>query len=466
MINRFKLTDSFTLTGRRWLPSEPDRSLGGTLKCSPDEMSLEIQGALVNVPIQRLMTVGDDFDRLSVVHGHCNGVRVTLLNAYATGYNHNFVEPITTTYSASYVFLGRHINEPSFGAIGLSFRCSHLDDFVHRDPFERYRTPDDELTVRFPEHESIDYLLASEGTTLSLTLTGSRTETHMKVVVEGWHVFRFAAVQPQPLQWYIRRMYRLCFLLTLLTDENVRPLQITIEFPNEHEVADVFFRTSNRREKQKEAGLLLLYFGQVADSLESLVDKAISAQPTLVDSLELFIEGREHHGTSEGRFLVLTQSLEAFSRAISDAQYMPASDYEAVRSALVQAIPSCVGEDHRAGLKSRIKYGNEYAFRKRIELLIDSLMPSTVELVCQSKSAFVSGIVDTRNYLTHYTDELRAKALTGGDLFWACEKLALLLRLVLLKEFGIAEDLLRNRIAEHPNLMQYVRLAKKFREAH
>lgn len=46
-------------------------------------------------------------------------------------------------------------------------------------------------------------------------------------------------------------------------------------------------------------------------------------------------------------------------------------------------------------------------------------------------------MVDTRNYLTHYTEELERKALRGPELLEAVEELRRLLAFLLLRELGL-----------------------------
>ncbi len=53
---------------------------------------------------------------------------------------------------------------------------------------------------------------------------------------------------------------------------------------------------------------------------------------------------------------------------------------------------------------------------------------------------FISKIKETRNYLTHYSDEPKVKSLELRQLPVASSKLKSLLTILLLKELGIAEE--------------------------
>jgi hypothetical protein len=116
-------------------------------------------------------------------------------------------------------------------------------------------------------------------------------------------------------------------------------------------------------------------------------------------------------------------------------------------------------------LKSRIQYGNEYAFHKRIKVLLESLSDKGREIVCKDPTAFSRGIADTRNYYTHFTDDLRPKALPSVAMYWASEKLSFLMRIVLFKYLGIDEAVIVKQMSEHHRLSQRIFYSKEHPES-
>lgn len=210
-----------------------------------------------------------------------------------------------------------------------------------------------------------------------------------------------------------------------------------------------------RRESQQPSSLLLFNASDVCNQLSDILHKWFAASPTLKSAIYLYIDGMRQTGSSEGRFLTLSQAFEAFSRATTPSEYMASEDYQEVRSKIIAAIPSEVAPDHRDSLKSRIKYGNEISLRKRLMKTFQSLPFEAIDCICHSHAEFVSGIVDTRNYLTHYSDELRSSALRGADLHWASEQLTMLTRILLLRELGIDIARIVEHVRGHSRLMQY-----------
>ena len=161
----------------------------------------------------------------------------------------------------------------------------------------------------------------------------------------------------------------------------------------------------------------------------------------------------------ESVFLALIQVLETYSRSVTESRYVSESDYQRIAAAPSAAIPADTPNDLKQSLKNKIKYGNEYSLRKRLKKIIDSLEPDTVKLICADPARFRDRIVDTRNYLTHYTDELKDDAIRGSGLFYANLRMQLLLTILLCKEMGVSnESSIRARLMENPRWLQLIHL--------
>jgi hypothetical protein len=221
------------------------------------------------------------------------------------------------------------------------------------------------------------------------------------------------------------------------------------------------------RSKASKAVLPLLNLEKVENLLEAALKQWLSSKGQVVgNAILLFLEGRENNYPSiEGQFLVLTQALETISRATMTCEYMTRTEFEKVRKVLSQAIPSDLDHGHKESLKKKVEYGHEHSLRKRINSLLRSLEEETQRLVCKSTDNFVAGVVDTRNYLNHYTEELRQKAfLEGEHMYWANIRMTMLLRILLLKYVGLDEVVIREAIKSHMRLGQLVEGATHFSE--
>lgn len=133
------------------------------------------------------------------------------------------------------------------------------------------------------------------------------------------------------------------------------------------------------------------------------------------------------------QFLSLAQALGTYHRRTSpEARYVPEQEYlEKHYPKAVSSLPPSLPEGLKDKLKTTLRHANEWSLRKRIKELV-SAVPVTG--IAGDDPAFVQRVVDTRNYLTHYTEELERKATRGPELMEAVEELRRLLAFLLLQE--------------------------------
>ena len=473
----FTFSDSFETAGHWWLPESPDKRVAGVLKYSPEGITLDLHGVLGIESFARLGTMEAMGGQVQLLFGNTRDGLCTLFQLTHDGGFDNFTGVQESAFNVGFFVFGCHISDATATATSMSFDCSRLTEFVRAACFDvqEGRLQDGGLgdghllkTIRFVLPETVEWAIASDQSTVSISSSGhqrgGRGSTKMSIEVS--HQLNVLPQRPQPLLWYFRRIWRLCQLLALLTDGFVTPKRAAVKIAGDPQRYLLCYVPSRRGgDSGRPTSFCFFYLADLSGQLGTIIDAWLAASDILAEAINLFSAGRSWTDSLEVRFQLLCQSLEAFSRATSSLQYMPNEDYESVKTTLIKSIPSVVSASHRTKLKSQITFGNEYSLRKRVENLLDSLQPETLNLICVSRSLFVKGVVNTRNYLTHYTDELRATALRDADLYWAGEKIALLVRVVLLKHVGIPEELICDRIRKYPPLAQCLLAAGNHREA-
>jgi hypothetical protein len=215
---------------------------------------------------------------------------------------------------------------------------------------------------------------------------------------------------------------------------------------------------------------MLLIFPTIKDSFSSILEGWFSKAEALRPVHTLFF-GSMYFSSMFPRFhfLNLIQAIETFHRDMRAGEYLSKEAFEPIRQVLVQAIPEEVPRDFRDSLKNKIGFGYEYALRKRIHGLLKELEDQTVQLLTKKVNDFVGRMVDTRNYFTHYPPALKKTAFSGDDLHYANYKLRVLLIVLLLKEVGLEEALIREAICGNNELVYGLsegRGGKAFRAEH
>ncbi|MBA3966456.1 MAG: hypothetical protein H0X47_11885 [Nitrospirales bacterium] len=136
-------------------------------------------------------------------------------------------------------------------------------------------------------------------------------------------------------------------------------------------------------------------------------------------------------------FLSLLQALEGLHRALFDGKYIEDHQYEPVKAALIRAIPKAVEDDHRDALKSRIRYGNQISLRKRLKELVGTLSPKCKTTVLGQGGDVPRSWVDTRNYYTHWDDELLPSVLDDQSMYYANVRMHHFIRVLYAQLIGV-----------------------------
>ena len=93
--------------------------------------------------------------------------------------------------------------------------------------------------------------------------------------------------------------------------------------------------------------------------------------------------------------------------------------------------------------------------RIRLKELLSELPESLKQKLFTNEDKFITNVKDSRNYYTHYSLHLAAKALKDGELFYATEKLKVILIALLLKEIGILNEKFENMFLERGRRIFY-----------
>jgi len=82
-------------------------------------------------------------------------------------------------------------------------------------------------------------------------------------------------------------------------------------------------------------------------------------------------------GTSfiEIKLPVPAQAAEALHQRFAEGKdcSMDQSTYDRVWEPMEKAIPGVVNESHRQSMRARLRFGNEYSYRKRLTLLFEDM---------------------------------------------------------------------------------------------
>jgi hypothetical protein len=109
-------------------------------------------------------------------------------------------------------------------------------------------------------------------------------------------------------------------------------------------------------------------------------------------------------------------------------------------------------KEHRKWLRGRLIYGNEISLGQRIRKIIEpykSYLGNSKE-----RDKIIRGIVNTRNYPTHYSEELEKESTKGVELWVLCQKMEAIFQLHLLQQLGFTKSEIQGILTNNYKLKQ------------
>ncbi|WP_334471973.1 HEPN domain-containing protein [Arsenophonus sp. PmNCSU2021_1] len=175
---------------------------------------------------------------------------------------------------------------------------------------------------------------------------------------------------------------------------------------------------------------MLFNYGAIKDKAHQVFNNWINAYEYLSPAFGLYFSTKMGaRKYLDGKFLAFAQGLEIFHRRTSDEKLMEPEVFESL---------AVCPDDHIDWLKGRLMQGNEINLRKRLKRLIE---PFKEHLgTSEERNKFIRKIVDMRNYLTHYNENLEGEFVKERNLYILCLKMEFILNLHFLNVIGFTVD--------------------------
>ncbi|MEH2491232.1 HEPN domain-containing protein [Bradyrhizobium sp. AZCC 2230] len=436
------MSETLEIVGSWFLPDTPARRVAGTFSLKPERIELELADSLR--PLQS-GPIRAEVVRYPVVHGitrkqeavslfQCTRARYSL--TFASG---GIGQPETLWSHLAVV--GGWLTEQQ---VYPELRCRIPGLQVWLSPQVIHAIKDEEgYAFRVKNVPTETFAIPSIDAELDFELTAVGSPGHSKATIVASAWLNIRPREPRPLNWFLDQLSTATSLLAFLAEEPMPPdrielkveqrgvtLSLLVPRPSvkycDHGNQHDFF--VSRARLGDGLGPILANWFELFQRVQLPIDLALSTMAS--DDLWLHV-----------RFLSLLQALEGLHRALFPGNYMEPDQYEPVKEVLVKAIPSNLHTDHRAALKSRIRYGNEISLAKRLKRLAE-VLPVTLRTRILGSNDVPRSWVDTRNYYTHWDEALRSDILSGQAMYDACARLTIFLRTLYLHKIGISSDAL------------------------
>ncbi len=446
---------SFEYKGLWWLSEYPDKKIAGVVTFSQEEgISLELIGSF------GIFGEEEEFDReYPIILGtSTNDKDITLYNCSMVS-RRNFHELNKTGGSCEFfvqtAFVDVHISSTeSFNFYKASTTFSHLTNWVGNTSGLKIGNLKENSSEIYKETISYEFLepvkIETSKGNINISFRNSssfnkhsfRIEEKIWIDFENFGDKRFEEI----IKEYI---YPLRNLINLLTDEYnfVEELLLYSQdcfYERDEERFDIpiqvfyqqsFYPTKSKKDNHRD---IILYYEQVSKDLPLIFERWLKCSTEFDEVLNTYFWVQ---GISEGvngrsfveEFLMIIRAIEVYHRRSKKNVVLPEEEHIKRISEIISSAP----REYKNWLKGRIYWhSNEPTLKNRLRDLIEEREELLIPLI-KEKDAFIKLVGDTRNYYTHFGEDLKEKAAKGSELYKLSDKLALLLKSCLLSEIGI-----------------------------
>lgn len=442
-----RIDEEFIRTGYFWLPEKEDRKIPGTLSISDGgHIELEVVG-LFDESIESL----NGYDDLSRIIGHVekDGL-VTLDSCFYTKKNISF-----GGISKSKVYVNRVLSgvaydkDESVTFNSLSFSVDCFDEWVGISGINvNSDWKNKTAIITYNPLQNISYQL-DNGMQLEIcfayTLPGLPNTNEAKITQRAY--FKLTSEDLKPLNEFTEMAYKLTNLMCFAIDATVTLRNLFVTSSEiQREVGEgkkhpipigVYYPSIPFSEKapNKSWHQMLFNYGAIKSNAQDVFNNWINAYEIIAPALSLYFSTKiDAQKYLDGKFLALVQGLETYHRRTSDEKLMDSSEFDLLVSTLVEKCP----EKHLEWLNGRLMHGNEINLGKRLKRIIEPFKDRLGS--SKERSKLLRKIVDTRNYLTHYNEDLKNSSAQGRELWVLCQKMEIIFQLHFLKVVGFSDE--------------------------
>lgn len=454
------MIDKFEYKGIWWLPDKPEKRISGTLRFTPNEGAiLELIGSFKGIKDINKMLEPEIILGIS-----SNGKKITLHKCSETKSNISFPGLLTSSFYANEVFVGAHFQRSEdIKFRELSIRYSYLDEWGNISGFNIQHHDKKEVVIKYKQPEPIQASIGEDckifidiQATYSIHSIGQK-----EAGVKQETYIRIKHSVEKSLDEYWNIMRHIQNFLSLGVTEPVYPLAIIgITEANKQTINDKLYNPPveiyyhspeiSRAPRTLYAHDMLFTFKDISDRFEIFLKNWFEKANTLGPVYDLYF-GTLYNPRMylQHQFLSLIQAIEAYHRRKFEGKYLSDDDYEPIYKKFEEFINKLpIESSFKEALKSKLKYGNEYSLRKRLKDLLEKYK-GVVDDFIENKDAFINRVVDTRNYLTHYDENLREKAVDGEQLYCVTQQLKIVIVICLLSELGFNFEEIKNLLARN-----------------
>lgn len=466
-----RIKNEFKKTGYFWLPSTPNRKLPGALAIiDGGDIKLEVIG-LFDESFEGLNKTLNGAYRLGRVIGHIeeHGY-VTLDDCFYIKQSFSFGGISKSLVHAKIAFIGVAYDEQEAVLFNsFQFSVEGIDEWVGLSGINvEYSHKEQATSITYLPPEEISLNLNNK---MRLLITFSWTQPNFsnirEVSITQKTYFKLVSEHERSMDDFTSAAYKIATLLCFAIDKTVCIEQVSAssnticrDISNGKTMPisiSLYYKSMpyTKDEPNFDWHNMLFRYEQIKEEAERIVNNWFDAYDEIYPALNLYFSTKTGANTYvQSKFLALTQGLETYSRRTSTDTLMDEAIFKELTEELISQCP----EDKQEWLSGRLRYGNEVNLGRRLKNIIEPFK----EIVGNKdeRAKLIRGIVDTRNYFTHYDKSLESKAIKGKDLWLLCLKIEAIFQLHFLQTIGFTQSEIKSIFENSDELKRKLQKSK------
>jgi hypothetical protein len=352
-------------------------------------------------------------------------------------------------YSTHYVFIGTHFHsEEDLCFYKIEARFKNLDRWIKHYSFKIDANFEEEaVNVQYKNPKDISFTINDK---LKGAFTFSYdfpwTERVIEALIRQKTFVEIVSNDETPFMEILKNLMLFQNFLTLGTYDSAYPTSITIYKKADESGRETFTQVIYKpgfsySEPRNGREIFLFEYEDIKANFQDKIQKWYKLND-IIDPVTniLFDSFYSREKSTINQFLNITQALETFHRRLKNYKSFDEKEFTDWLSHLTLSVDI----KYKELVEGRLKTGNEPHFGKRISDLVDSVPVSTLQSIIPKKKSLVYKTTSSRNYYTHYSNDLESQALKGNDLYKLTQQLRVLLIAVILLETGFSIEEIEN----------------------
>lgn len=429
------------ILGEWWLPEKTDDIIQGVLHLT-EKGKIELRS------IQRFDCSGLDFcgENYPVVNGRLStGPKVTLINAYR---NSSFHTPgyQEDHYAPKAVVIGQHVDTWDFLVKAIEADFDRVSDWFGINPFQISYPKDHTKMAVTCEVQHFPAITVGEK---SIALRYNQRMSHEKHSMSIEYHVRAKVEFPDRIRITdaIDELQKLSDFFTLCMGTKCDYDNISFTYDENDQNYLLMNRSENdAAPERKHLPPFLISYSDIGPLLSHCLESWDQRHAEIAPIIDYFVEAHDtslHHSTVM-TFLKLAQALESYSRKTWKESAEPQDAYEAKVERILARFDDL--DEERQMLSEMLKRpgANEPSNNQRFNSM---LRRTKIYLgISSSKSVGKLGyrVVTTRNYYTHFNEDLKSRIYSNIDLYYVNSLLREMLRILIMQALDIPDETIQN----------------------